>query len=132
MKLLHLTLLAAAAASFPLAAEDDHFVTSMKSINAQVGALRKMEKKTGPEAAASAEKIAGAYENMIAFWRQRSADDAVRASEAGKTAAVQLSAAAHEGNAEAAQTAFAALGSTCKGCHEAHREKLADGTYKIK
>ena len=70
MKLLHITLLAAAAASFVMA-EDDHFVTSMKSINAQVGALRKMEKKTGPEAAASAEKIAGAYEHMIAFWQQR-------------------------------------------------------------
>jgi cytochrome c556 len=27
---------------------------------------------------------------------------------------------------------FAAVGSTCKGCHDKYREKLADGSYKLK
>ncbi|MBM3760095.1 MAG: hypothetical protein FJW36_07590 [Acidobacteria bacterium] len=27
---------------------------------------------------------------------------------------------------------MAAVGSTCKGCHDMYREKLADGSYKLK
>ena len=53
----------------------------MKAAGASLGVLRKLEKKTGPEAVANAEKLGGIYENMIGFWRQRNAEDAVKLSD---------------------------------------------------
>jgi hypothetical protein len=104
----------------------------MKATGASLGALRKLEKKTGPEAITNAEKLGGIYENMISFWRQRNADDAVKLSTEGKAAAVELASAAHADDADKAAAAFARLGGTCKPCHEAHREKTPEGKYKIK
>lgn len=114
------------------AQENDKIEEWMKSIGSSMGALRKMEKKTGPEVVASAEKIGAAYENMIGFWRQRNAADAVKLAEDGKAAAVELASAAKgEDDAKAAE-AFTRVGGTCKPCHDAHREKSADGKYHIK
>ena len=104
----------------------------MKTTNQSVQALRKMEAKTGPEAVASAEKISAVYENMIGFWRQRNADDAVKLSEEGKAAATELATAAHAGDAAKAADAFKRIGSTCMPCHRAHREKSPEGKYSIK
>jgi hypothetical protein len=104
----------------------------MKATGASLGVLRKLEKKTGPEAVTQAEKIGGIYENMIGFWRQRNAEDAVKLSTEGKAAAVELASAAHADDADKAAAAFARLGGTCKGCHDAHREKTPEGKYKIK
>lgn len=104
----------------------------MKATGASLGVLRKLEKKTGPEAVTQAEKIGGIYENMIGFWRQRNSEDAVKLSTEGKAAAVELASAAHADDADKAAAAFARLGGTCKGCHDAHREKTPEGKYKIK
>jgi cytochrome c556 len=132
MKTLRLGLLALGACALTATAQDDSFAAGMKSVGGASGELRKMEKKTGPGAVTAAEKIAGVYENMIGFWRQRNAADAVKASEAGKAAAVELASAANAGDAQKAAAAFDALGGTCKSCHEAHRERLADGKYSVK
>jgi cytochrome c556 len=69
---------------------------------------------------------------MIDFWRQQHAADAVKWSEQGKAAAVELAAAAHAGNAGRATAAFQTISETCRACHEAHRETLAGGGYRIK
>src|SRR3954451_8411983 len=104
----------------------------MKATGASLGVLRKLEKKTGPEAVTQAEKIGGIYENMIGFWRQRNAEDAVKLSTEGKAAAVELASAAHADDADKAAAAFNRIGGTCKTCHDAHREKTPEGKYKIK
>ena len=114
------------------AEEHEEFEKWMKATGSAAQSLRKVEKKTGPEVVADAEKIGNAYENMIAFWRQRNAADAVKWSEEGKAAAVELASAAHAGDADKANAAFQRVGGTCKPCHDAHREKLPDGKYKIK
>ena len=133
MKTAHVVWLALAASGvIAMAQEDEAFTAGMKAINGATGALRKMEKKAGPEAVASAEKIAGVYEEMIGFWRQRNAADAVKASEEGKSAALSLASAASAGDADKAAAAFSTLSGTCKSCHDAHRERLPDGKYKFK
>jgi hypothetical protein len=133
MKLSRLGLGVAAAAGMLLFAQEDaDFTTQMKACGDAAGALRKLEQKTGPEAVKRAERIGGTYEYMIGFWRQRNANDAVKWSEEGKAAAVQLAAAASKNDADAARTAYSALGSTCKSCHDAHRERVSEGKYKIK
>ncbi len=112
--------------------EYPEFVAMMKMTGSATDALRKMEKKTGPQAMHAAERLGSAYEQMLPFWRQRNAVDAVKITEAGKAAAAEMAAAAYGGDAEKADEAFKAIGGTCKSCHEAHREKLADGKYHIK
>lgn len=114
------------------AQENESLEAWMKATGASMGVLRKLEKKTGPEAVANAEKIGGIYENMINFWRQRNAEDAVKLSTEGKAAAVELASAAHGDDADKAAAAFTRIGGTCKPCHDAHREKTPEGKYKIK
>lgn len=125
--------LLALVSGFAVTAQDDlKFEEWMKSVGSSNGALRKMEKKTGPEVAANAEKIAAAYDNMIGFWRQRNAEDAVKLSEEGKVFAAELASAAHAGDEAKAAEAFKKVGGTCKPCHDAHREKVGENKYKIK
>ena len=104
----------------------------MKTTGTAVDELKKMEQKTGDQVMRRAERIGGVYESMIGFWRQRNAADAVKSSEEGKAAALQLATAAYAGDAEKANAAFKALSGTCRSCHEAHREKIAEGKYRIK
>src|SRR4028118_1500908 len=114
MKLLKLALPMLACTGLALMAQDNGPMEEwMKTTNQSMQALRKMEKKTGPEVVTHAEKIAATYENMIGFWRQRNADDAVKLSEAGKAAAVELAAAAKAENVEEAGAAFGRVGGTC-------------------
>lgn len=115
-----------------LGEEYAEYTAAMKANGSAYGALRKLDAKTGPEAVANAEKLGGVYENLIAFWRQRGAADAVKWAEQGKAAALQLATAAHAGESANAAAAFETLGGTCRGCHEKHREKLPDGGFRIK
>jgi cytochrome c556 len=115
-----------------VAEEYPEFITMMKVTNQSMSALSKMEKKTGPQAARTAERLGSVYEEMIPFWRQRNAAAAVKTSEEGKAAAAELASAAFAGDAEKADAAFKTIGATCKSCHEARREKVAEGKYRIK
>ena len=133
MNRLKLALFALAASGLVASAQDDaKFEEWMKSVDTSAKVLRKLEKKTGTETVESAEKIGVAYENMIGYWRQKNAADAVKLSEEGKAAAVELASAANAGDVEKADAAFKKVGGTCRPCHVAHREKLPDGKYKIK
>ena len=115
-----------------VAEEYPEFVSLMRTANEAMGALGKMDKKTGPEASRAAERLGSVYEEMIPFWRGRNAPAAVKVSEEGKAAAAALASGAFAGDAEEADAAFKTIGATCKTCHEAQREKLADGKYRIK
>lgn len=105
------------------------FTSWMKATGAANGALSRLETKTGKDATEKAEALGSIYENMIGFWRQAGAPDAVKLSIQGKAAALELAAAAHSGDAPKAAEAYAKLATTCKACHDVHRNKLADGTY---
>lgn len=120
------------AAGLAVAEQYPEFIALMKTANNASSALRKMDKKTGPQATRAAERLGSVYEEMIPFWRQREADTAVKISIDGKAAALELASAAHAGDAERAEAAFKTLAGTCHSCHEAHRETLAEGKFKIK
>jgi len=121
------------AAGFALVAQENPaFVAWMKGMNTVTDALKQMNPKTGENAVRSAERLGGVYEEMIGFWRQRNAADAVRWSEQGKALALELATAAYAGDDAKATAAFTALGTTCSQCHEAHREKIAEDKYRIK
>jgi hypothetical protein len=122
----------AAVCAVMYAQDDAAYEKAMKALGKDSGMVRKADPKTGAEIAAAAERMASAYETSHDFWTKRGGADAVKWSDDGKAAAVELASAAKAGDAGKAGSAFQKLGATCKQCHDAHREKLADGTYKIK
>ena len=112
--------------------EHAEFTQWMKAADRASKTLQKPDTRTGPEAVRSAETLGGVYEDMIAFWRRNNAPDAVKWSEQGKAAAVELAAAAHAGDSPRAAEAWKALDATCGACHDAYRLELPDGRYAIR
>jgi len=119
--------------SIGLAQDEKDYSTWMKTVAATNGTLRKnIEAKMGDAAAADADKLAGVFKQVTAFWQKRGgADDAVAAAQKAEAAASKISTDAKAGNWTEASAGVTTLGATCGGCHMAHRERGADG-FKIK
>ena len=114
---------------------DNHeeFEKSMKIAGSTMGPLKKaLDAGAMDDAGMGATKMIGVFAASEKFWAERKTADATQWSKDGGTAAKALSAAVTAKDADAAKAASGKMAGTCKGCHEAHREKLADGTYKIK
>ena len=77
-------------------------------------------------------RVAEIYSQMAGFWKTRGTDDAAKWSVSSATAAKATAAAAKAGDWEKVKSSWGAVGKNCKDCHDAHREKLADGSYRIK
>ncbi len=115
-----------------MSAQDDAaFQKWMKTVGGQMGALRKMEMKTGPEAVAAAEKLSASFASVGTYFTGK-ADDAAKMAAEAKAASDDLMAAAKAGDNDKAGAAFKTIGGSCKGCHDAHREKVGENMYKIK
>ena len=123
-------LLAAAVCALP--AEYPELTTWMKGMKTALAAVQAPDAASNPKAVRAAERLGTSYENLIEFWRQQKVEGAVTISETGKTTAMELANALHSGNAEKAAALVKALGANCHSCHEAYREKLPDGRYRIK
>lgn len=77
--------------------------------------------------------VAEAYQQMAVFWKMRkSGEDAVKWSESSAVAANATVAAVKAGDWEKVKSNWDGVGKNCKACHDKHREKLEDGSYKIK
>ena len=127
--LLCLAFIVAAGSGLKAAVSDQ----KMKEIGSAFGSLKKnLEAKKGPEAAADAQKLAALFKNVESFWKGRKAKDAIAFAKGSRKASLDAAKAAKANNFEQTATAVASLGKNCKGCHEVHREKLPDGTYKTK
>jgi len=114
---------------------DNHedFQKAMKTAGSTVGPLKKaLDGGAMDDAGAGAKKMEKVFATAEKFWTERKTADAIQWSKDGGAAAKALSAAVTAKDADAAKAAFGTMTGTCKNCHEAHREKLADGSYKIK
>jgi len=122
------------AALYPLAAPaagslDD----TMKQVGATMGKVKKgLDGKMLHEAAGDAAKMQALLKDAEAIFADIKMADAVEMAKAAQSAAGEIVSAGHASNAEGASAAFGKLGGTCKGCHDVHREKLSDGSYKLK
>jgi len=115
------------------AIDEQQFQKLMK----EVGKVAKgFKEKAQAKDAAAVEKdsarVAQIYTQMTGFWKSRHTDDAVKWSDASASAARATAAAAKAGDWDKVKTSWGALNKSCKDCHDAHREKLPDGAYKIK
>ncbi|MBI3210692.1 MAG: cytochrome c [Candidatus Solibacter usitatus] len=116
-----------------VALDEKELTKKMKAAGEHMNGLRKsMGAGAMPDVAAHAKAMVSALEGTDSFWADRKNDEAVKWSKDGHTAAMALAKAAEAGDAAAARTASSAMGASCKSCHEKYREKLPDGTYRIK
>jgi cytochrome c556 len=129
-----LILVSACVAVLSVASAHDHedFQKTMKATGANFGTLRKtVEAKQGPETAAAAEKLVPLYKEVQEHFEEHKMQDGITMAKTGQEAAANLAAAAKSGDWDKAAE-LKTIGGTCQGCHTAHREKLPDGTYKMK
>ena len=95
--------------------------------------LRKnLDAKNYEGVATNAATLKTLFANTQSFWEARKMEDAVGFAKGGAKAATDLEAAAKARNDEAVASQGKTLLATCKTCHDAHRERLPDGTSEIK
>jgi uncharacterized protein len=113
-----------------VSSEADYSV-AMKEVGAQAAALRRAT-TSEEDAADAATRLEAIFTEVQAFWAAKKIDDATAtAGEALASAqAVLKAAAAHD--MDSAVQAAQKLSGTCNACHTAHRERLPDGTFKLK
>ena len=113
--------------------DEDAYKGWMKSVPGAVGGIRKnLEAKTLDAVVGDAKKLEDVFGQSAEFWTKKGGADAAGWSKDAQVAAAKVASAAAAGDADGAAAAFKTVTGSCKGCHEAHREKLADGSYKIK
>jgi cytochrome c556 len=106
---------------------------SMKEVGDAAKRFKKnQDEKNADQMAKDAQRIAEIYHETIAFWKERKMDDAVKSSQESEAAAKAAAIAAKAGDWEKVKANVQGLMKNCKSCHDSHREKLEDGTYRLK
>lgn len=122
----------AAFATIPQASEAD-FIAAMKKVLPTQGSLRKgVEAKDAEAVKKDAATLEAAFATSEAYWKSRNAQDGVDLSAQAKAGAAEVGKLAAAGEWDKVPDAQKKIGGTCMACHNAHREKLPEGGYKIK
>lgn len=113
---------------FAFAAEDPspEHVKLMKEMGALSGKIRK-----GEDVEESAKRLSALGQSAMPFYEKRS-NVASTALKNLVTASNMIASAAANKDSAVLADASKMLGSTCKSCHDQHREKVSEGVYKIK
>ena len=123
-----------AALNIPVIAQDDaDYQKWMKTIGATSGSLRKnLDAKDGAAVAAAAKKLREAFDQVHDFWHKKGVDDAMKLAMTAGDGFREVAEQAAAAKFDDASTALKKASATCAACHSAHREKAADGSWKIK
>ena len=115
------------------AQEGSELETWMKTINGANGSLRtNLKAQSGEAASADAKKVADALEHVHGYFAAKHVDDAAKFAADARDGYKMVADQAAAGKFEEATASLRAAGANCGGCHSAHREKGADGSYKVK
>ena len=119
--------------SFVLVAQDDaEYQGWMKTTGATAASLRKnLEAKNGEAAAADAKKLQEVFTQVHDFWLKKKIDDATKFATNAQDGFKEVGQLASAGKFDEAAATLKATTANCGGCHNAHREKAADGSWKI-
>jgi len=105
---------------------------AMKDLGGVMAALGKPEASEDFELGKKQGQAAkDAFAATLKYWNTKGAPDAVKLAETGAKAAADLYVSADLSSSEGIQAAMKDMGATCQACHQAHREKTADG-FEIK
>jgi cytochrome c556 len=119
-------------AGMKIASEAD-YATHMKEIGQLNGVLNKsMKGGDAAEAGKAAARMEVLFKNVHTYWADKKIADATTAAQGVVTSLQAVQKALTANDMAAAETARAAIGANCMGCHTAHREKLPEGGFKMK
>lgn len=114
-------------------AEAPHLQAFMKTVAASNGALRKsVMEKDAAQTSSHAQKMAEAFVKVQAHFEEDHLTEGVDIAKRAQKASMDLIAAANAGDWGKASEELKTVGGTCQQCHARYREKLPDGTYKMK
>jgi len=117
----------------PLTPEEEAFQKIMKQVGPANTALRgAIEKMDGAGVKDQVAILTQAFTKTEAFWKSRGKPDAVGFAAEAKKHAEAVNAAATAGKWDEAKTSAGPLGQQCQSCHTAYRERLDDGSFRIK
>ncbi len=115
------------------AQDDAEYQGWMKSNNANVASLRmNLAAKSGDAAAADAKKLQDTFTQVHAYWQKKDVSDATQFAMNAENGFKEVGQLAAAGKFDEASAALMKTQANCGGCHMAHREKAADGSWKIK
>jgi len=114
-------------------AEAPHLQGFMKTVSAANSALAKsVMERNATETSANAQKMADAFVKVQAHFEEDHLTDGVNLAKRAHKASMDLIAAANAGDWEKASGELKVVSGTCQACHSQYRERLPDGTYKMK
>ncbi len=117
-----------------LSAQDDaEYQTWMKTAGATAGSLHKnLDAKNAEAAAADAKKLQDIFSQVHEYWMKKDVADATKFAMSASDGFGSVAADAAASKFDEASAAMKTTSANCGGCHSAHREKLPDGTFKMK
>jgi hypothetical protein len=114
-----------------LAQTEGDFSNWMKQVAKSNGALKgAVAAKDAKAVATEAKALDTAFASVEAYFKSHNMTDAEGMAKTVHANTTKLATAAAAGTID--EAAATAVGGSCAGCHSAHREKGADGAYKIK
>lgn len=117
----------------PLTPEEEAFDKVMKRVGPAFTALRQAVTASDADAVKQhAAALKSSFGETTPFWKTRAKADAMNWADEARVQADVLERATARGEWEAVKSAQTALGQTCQNCHGAYRERLEDGTYRMK
>lgn len=117
----------------PLSADEVAYATVMKEVAAANTALRKaLEASDATVARDNAITLKQAFAKTAGFWKARGTTDATTLADDARKLAESIEHAAAGGKWDEIKASAGSLGQTCQKCHAAYRERLDDGSYRIK
>jgi hypothetical protein len=119
--------------SAAVSAQDDaEYQNWMKTVGATSASLKKNVEAKDFSAATDAKRLQDIFASVRAYWEKKNASDAVKLATDAESSYKQIMELASAGKFDEAAEPMKAAQATCGGCHMAHREKAADGAWKIK
>jgi hypothetical protein len=117
----------------PMTADDLTLQKIMTKLPAAQGAVRKtLDSKDMPGAKEQATLLKTSFTEIEAFFKTKGNEEAMKWAAEGKNHADAILVNLGLNNIEAAKTSITPLGGTCASCHGKYRERMDDGTFRLK
>jgi hypothetical protein len=117
----------------PMTADDLALQKIMTKLPAAQGAVRKtLDSKDAAGAKEQATILKDSFTQIEAFFKTKNNAEATKWAAEGKQHADSILVNLGMNNVEAAKTSITPLGGTCASCHGKYRERMDDGTFRLK
>jgi cytochrome c556 len=117
----------------PPTAEEISLGTAMKTIGPAIAELRTAVQESKADAVSqTAAKLKPAFTQTEAIWDNLGQSSAAEWAREALAHSTSIERAAAAGNWDAVKTSATALNQLCQNCHGVYRERLEDGTFRIK